>query len=48
MTEDDRNEVTIETQRIDTASGYIIEKKNITLKSKSVSIDNLIKKAGKI
>ena len=42
---DSRNEVFISKRRIDTTSNYVIEQTDVSLKSKDLSIDDLIKKA---
>jgi hypothetical protein len=42
---DNRNEVFISKRRIDTTSNYVIEQTDVSLKSKDLSIDELIKKA---
>ena len=49
MTDSDtRNEVWVSCQEVDSHSGYIIKRREVSLKSKDESIDNLIKKAKKL
>lgn len=48
MSADDRNEVNISKQKVDSTSGYIIDKIDVILKSKNENLDTLINEAKKI
>ena len=51
MTDDDndvRSEVHITREKVDSTSGYIIDKKSVALKSKDKDMDYLIEQAKKI